>query len=208
MKKVLSILAIASFTFLAQGQAQAQYGLGKGGGGYSGGGVGYGAINSKLTADKNITIFRLLGGFKRDENISFEFGLVFTGSVDGKTYCNTAHYQTCKEHKYNYLGIDTVILFRPTFESGLNNLFVTVGPTFYTRHITASVTQDFRSAGPLELLPEESSKFGVGTLIGVGYDFNLKNGLDLRATVMRFNNSGGTPDGNTTNFGVFLINRN
>ena len=151
--------------------------------------------------DSNVTNLRLIGGYKVNENISLEIGYLSTSDfkwkISGADRDNVKYYWDLKG---SYSGFDIATILRPSVASGYNNLFVTVGFHNY----------EAKASGSLSALNERvnlpgSSENGTGMLFGGGYDFNLQEGLDLRATVTRLNKLAGDSDDKATNFGVTLI---
>ena len=141
MKKVLSILAIVSLAFLAQGQAQdftAPQKL------YWGAGGGFNKIGTPLEGgDSSVMNFRLIGGYKTNENISLELGFFMTPMF----YLSKRKSSYSSEHKAAYGGLEYSTILRPSVSTGYNNAFVTIGSGLVTGGMFGA-GYDFKSVIP------------------------------------------------------------
>ena len=189
MRKVISILAIVFFAFLAQAQAQ-EYpkaeaeAMAKTSGFYVGGGGGY----STITAD--VANLRFITGYRFNKNFAIEVG-----------YINT--YETIDKYIYN--GFDGALVFRPDLPSGLNGFFISLGDHYYwgiSNKRTSTIIGGYYTPTYIYTI-YSPNRYSWGMMLATGYDFNLQPGLDFRVVGTFLGNSSGT--GSTLNFGALLV---
>ena len=206
MKKSLLALVIASSALAAHAE-----------GFYVGAGAGYNAIsddsasiNSRLvsevggsastTLSKAVANIRLTGGYKFNEYVALELGYLmsskYTLSSVGRASGNVPY---TVNGDVSFSGFDVSAIVRPSVASGYNNFFATVG----LHSLTQKTNVTFVGGG--STVSESSSQSGTGMLYGVGYDWAVNKGLDLRVAVIRLDKLAGSAGSNTTNFGVSLI---
>jgi OmpA-like transmembrane domain len=206
MKKMMTAVAIATASLAAQAQ-----------GFYAGAGVGFNSVKNELSQfnsdmvdsfggsisskqDTSVRNLRLLGGYKVNENVAIEVGYLkssdFALTFSGQSGGNVSY---SGKGTVSFSGVDVATVLRPSIASGYNNLFATVGVHRYK----ANVGIGFSVAGTN--YSDNSSDSGTGTLFGIGYDWKIAEGVDVRWSLTRLNKLAGDSESKTTNVGVGLI---
>lgn len=209
MKKVI----IAAAVVLVTGVATAKEGFYMGiGGGYNDVDNDTSTLNADLVADlggsatssasSSVENFRILAGYKFNENFAVELGYINTSkyklTMSGITGSSQSYSGT---GTVKFDGFDISVVMRPSISSGLNQFFAVLGTHNYEATVTTSVTVG-------NIVANETDKLsGTGSMYGVGYDWQLSEDTDMRFSIMRVSKMGGESSVDTTNIGVGLIKR-
>ena len=204
MKQIIAIAVLASASIAAQAQ-----------GFYLGVGVGVSKAENDLkgfnaemveefggsissTQDSSIRSFRLVGGYKANENIAIELGYSRSAKWNlnyaGRTGNNVAY---SGGGNVRTDGFDVSAVVRPSVASGFNNFFATAGVHNYQAEVGLSFSADGTR------LAINGSERGTGTMFGAGYDWKARKDLDVRLLVRRLNKVAGE-SGSANNFFIGL----
>ena len=155
---------------------------------------------ARTTMDSSVNNVRIVGGFKVNENMAFELGYVnssnFKMNIAGTSGDNVAYRGSGKT---SFSGFDVSAVLRPSLASGYHNFFAMLGMHRYQTKADVETTAGGQSFSGWD------SKSGTGAMFGVGYDWKMKNDLDLRLAATRINKVAGESGGNVTNFSVGLM---
>lgn len=137
---------------------------------------------------------RIFAGLGLHEQLDIELGYVqaqdlkttFAGRTgDGVNYAASG--------KVSVSGFDYSLLLRPTKASGFNGVFLRLGQHDYASKGTYSMT----AGGNTVTIPNDKTT-GTGSMLGVGFDWDIEENTSVRFSVTQFNKVSGISDADAT----------
>ena len=135
--------------------------------------------------DKSVTSFRIFGGTALNSKTNIEVGYVNFGDANINVQTNFVGFNIAQQVTFANSGFDVSALYQP-FDNG-----------FYVKgglHATKSEfdVKTFVNSSLDSVV--SGSESGVGLLYGLGYQAAVAEGLNVRASIVRYQNLGGESD--------------
>jgi len=144
---------------------------------------------------------RIFAGLTINEHIDAEIGYVntqdFKSTITGVAGAGFTYNALAKT---NVSGLDYSLLLRPSKASGFNNAFLRVGMHDYDTKTSTSLT-----AGGMTIPVPTQKESGTGSMLGVGFDWNVQKNISLRVSVTQLSKLSGDSDSDATFAAIGLI---
>ena len=152
--------------------------------------------SASVGTDPSLFLGRIFVGVQGSESAAVELGFLNTTNANAGFSGTTRSGVGYSGHDSTGLsGIDLSVLFRPSYSTGLNGLFLRLG----INHLTQS---DNYSVGSPGVTPSSGNFSGNGVQWGVGYDAMLDAHFNVRIELLDYENIAGLSGNSITSLAL------
>jgi hypothetical protein len=208
MKKIIVVVLAGIAAFSVQAEQSKMYWGGEVGISHlddQTGTVSTGLVNAvggsaSTSQDKNVTTFKVVGGYRYTENLDLEVGyfqsatarMNFNGVSSGAVaYTGNAN--------LNFSGVEYAANVRPSVSSGWNELYFRIGGHTSRLETDISINANAVTASA------NKTYSGSGTLYGLGYDQKFNETTKIRYSAVKYSRVGGESDSGGSVFSIGVV---
>jgi hypothetical protein len=156
--------------------------------------------SASTSQDKNVTTFKVVGGYRYTENLDLEVGyfqsatarMNFNGVSSGAVaYTGNAN--------LNFSGVEYAANVRPSVSSGWNELYFRIGGHTSRLETDISINANAVTASA------NKTYSGSGTLYGLGYDQKFNETTKIRYSAVKYSRVGGESDSGGSVFSIGVV---
>ena len=208
MKKIIVVALAGIAAFSVQAEQSKMYWGGEVGISHlddQTGAISTGLVNAvggsaSASQDRNVTTFKVVGGYRYTENLDLEVGyfqsatarMNFNGVSSGAVaYTGNAN--------LNFSGVEYAANVRPSVSSGWNELYFRIGGHTSRLETDISINANAVTASA------NKTYSGSGTLYGLGYDQKFNETTKIRYSAVKYSRVGGESDSGGSVFSIGVV---
>jgi OOP family OmpA-OmpF porin len=156
--------------------------------------------SASASQDKNVTSFKVFGGYRYTENLDLEVGY-FQSSTAHMNFNGVSSGSVAYTGNVNlkFSGFEYAANLRPNVSSGWNDLYFRIGGHSSKLDADMSIAANAVSASA------NKSYSGTGTLYGIGYDQKFNETTKIRYAAVKYSKVGGESDSGGTVYSIGLV---
>jgi hypothetical protein len=208
MKKIIVVALAGIAAFSVQAEQSKMYWGGEVGISHlddQTGAISTGLVNAvggsaSASQDRNVTTFKVVGGYRYTENLDLEVGyfqsatahMNFNGVSSGAVaYTGNAN--------LNFSGVEYAATLRPSVSSGWNELYFRIGG--HTSRLETDISINANAVTG----SANKTYSGSGTLYGLGYDQKFNETTKIRYSAVKYSRVGGESDSGGSVFSIGVV---